>query len=76
MDKLSQSIWIADLMLLAMLAFFIVLGGVSLGESTGVAIAVAALAVIGGLETYRRHRIADHTSLSPDAQRWRERRGF
>ena len=76
MGKLSQSFWIADLMVLALLAFFIVLGGVSLGESTGVAIAVAALAVIGFAETYRRHRIADHSSLSRDAQRWRERRGF
>ena len=76
MGKLSQSFWIADLMLLAMLAFFIVLGDVSLGESTGVAIAVAALALIGAAETYRRHKIADHSSLSPDAQRWRERRGF
>ena len=76
MGKLTQSFWIADLMVLAMLAFFIVLGGVSLGESTGVAIAVGVLALIGFGETYRRHRLADHASLSRDAQRWRERRGF
>jgi hypothetical protein len=76
MSKLSQSFWIADLMLLAMLAFFIVLGGVSLGESSGFAIAVGVMALIGFGETYRRHRLADHHSLSREAQRWRERRGF
>ena len=76
MDKLSQSFWIADLMVLAMLAFFIVLAGVDVAESTVLAIAVAVLAVLGGAETYRRHRIADHTALSPEGRRWRERRGF
>ena len=76
MSKLTQSFWIADLMVLAMLAFFIVLGAVDLAESTGVAIAVAALAVIGLGETYRRHRISDHTALTPEGRRWRERRGF
>ena len=76
MSKLSQSFWIADLMVLAMLAFFIVLAGVDVGESTGLTIAVAALALIGLGETYRRHRIADHTALTPEGRRWRERRGF
>jgi hypothetical protein len=76
MSKLSQSFWIADLMVLAMLAFFIVLAGVDVGESTALAVAVGALALIGAGETYRRHRIADHTALSPEGRRWRERRGF
>jgi hypothetical protein len=76
MRNLAQSFWIADLMVLAMLSFFIVLGGVDVGDATGVAAVVVVLAVLGLAETYRRHRVADHTALSPEGRRWRERRGF
>jgi hypothetical protein len=76
MSKLTQSFWIADLMVLAMLAFFIVLAGVDIGESAALAITVGVLSLLGAGETYRRHRLADHTALTPEGRRWRERRGF
>jgi hypothetical protein len=73
---ISQSLWIADLMVLAMLAFFIVLGGVDLGQSAGLTVAVGVLAVVGALVTWQRHRVAAVSSVPREAQRWRERRGF
>ena len=73
---LSQSVWVADLMVLAMLAFFIVLGGVDLGQSAALTIVVGCLAVVGALFSWQAHRSHALHALSKDQQRSRERRGF
>ena len=73
---ISQSVWIADLMVLAMLAFFIVLGAVDLGQSTALMVIVGILAVVGALFSWHAHRVAEVNALPREAQRWRERRGF
>ena len=72
----SQSVWVVDLMVLAMLAFFIVLGGVDLGQSTALTVVVGCLAVVGALFSWQAHRAHERHALSRDQQRWRERRGF
>lgn len=73
---ISQSVWIADLMVLAMLAFFIVLGAVDLGQSTALMVVVGILAVVGALFSWYAHRTSEVNALPREAQRWRERRGF
>ena len=76
MNWIRQSFWVADLCLLAMLAFFIVLGGVNLGQATGVAIAVAAMALLASAHAWALRRHHADLERSPESRYARERRGF
>ena len=73
---ISQSVWIAGLMFFAMLAFFIVLGGIDLGQSAALTVLLGCLAAVGAGYSWLAHRARTVDSLSPEQQRWRERRGF
>jgi membrane associated rhomboid family serine protease len=70
---LLESFWIADALVLAMLAFFIVVGG---GSSAPVAIVGSIMAVLYAAHAVRRHQRQRVSELSPEARRIRERRGF
>jgi hypothetical protein len=76
MKWITQSLWVADLMVLAMLAFFILLGGVDLGQSAALAIIVGTLTALGGFHMWRQHRYLQDMTLAPESRRDRERRGF
>lgn len=74
LDWVTQAFWIADVMVLAMLAFFIVLSGRSGGTVfTGILIAMAAAYAAYALV---RQRQQGATQLSRVSRRTRERRGF
>ena len=70
---LLESFWIADALVVAMLAFFVVVGG---GSSTPVIVVGCVLAVLYAAHAVRRHERQRLNELSPEARRIRERRGF
>ena len=76
MNWIRQSFWVADLCLLAMLGFFIVLGGVNLGEAAGLALAVGVMAVLALANAWLLHRHHEDLERSPVSRHNRERRGF
>jgi Flp pilus assembly protein TadB len=69
---LLESFWIADVLVLALLAFFIIVGG---GSSTAVMIVACVLALLYAAHAVKRHN-RQREELSPEARRIRERRGF
>ena len=75
-DTLTQSFWILDVTILAMLVFFVVLGGVDLTEATTLGAIVATLTILMGINLWRMHRNRAEISRSKDQQMARERRGF
>ena len=70
---LLESFWIADALVLAMLAFFIIVGG---GSSTPVVVVGSIMALLYAAHAVRRHERQRESELSPEARRIRERRGF
>ena len=71
-DWLLESFWIADVLAVAMIAFFVVVGG---SASTPLLVAGLVLAVLYAAHLVWRRRHAGG-SLSPADRRTRERRGF
>lgn len=71
---LSETLWLAILMVVVMFAFFLALGAVSPGQAVGATIVVAVLAALWVLHAvWEAHRRAGR---DPAAIRARERRGF
>ena len=70
---LLESFWIADVLVLGMLAFFVIVGG---GSSAPVIIVGSVLALLYAAHAVRRHDQRSANELSPEDRRTRERRGF
>ena len=70
---LAESFWIADVLVLGLIAFFIVVGG---SETTGVWIVGSVLGLLYAVHAVRRHDRHRDRRLSPEARQARERRGF
>jgi hypothetical protein len=69
---LLETFWIADVLVLGMLAFFVIVGG---GSSTPVVIVGSVLALLYAAHAVHRHnRRGEQRSL--EARKMRERRGF
>jgi quinol-cytochrome oxidoreductase complex cytochrome b subunit len=75
-DWLVGSFWVADAMILGMLAFFMVLGSVNPSETAGFAIVFAALALLLAFHLWQLHRHHREMERSPASRYARERRGF
>jgi membrane protein YdbS with pleckstrin-like domain len=71
---LMETFWLMCLAVIAMFAFFLVLGAISPGRAITVTLVVAALAVLWIAHAVWRSRHGD--GRDPDARRARERRGF
>jgi hypothetical protein len=76
LDWLVGSFWVADAMVLAMVAFFMVLGSVSPGETAGFAAAVTVLAALLGFHLWQLRRHRGDLERAPATRSARERRGF
>lgn len=76
LDWLIGSFWVADAVVLGMLAFFVVLGAVSPVETTGFAIVLGGLLLMLALHLARLHRHRAELERSPSSRHDRERRGF
>lgn len=72
--SLADSFWVADLMLIALMVFFVALGAVNVFEATTYGIALGVLIVLYALHIASLARGRD--GLTPEARRDRERRGF
>ncbi|MEA2126169.1 MAG: hypothetical protein QOI80_2951 [Solirubrobacteraceae bacterium] len=73
--KLLEALWIADAMLIALALFFAIVGGALLKSPAFVLVTLGAAALLA-LHQFNRQRIRDEITLTPDARRIRERRGF
>jgi uncharacterized membrane protein YhaH (DUF805 family) len=71
---LAETFWLLALAVIAMFAFFVVLGAFSPGQAVLVTLVVAALAVLWIVHAVLVSRHAD--GRDPNARRARERRGF
>jgi|1186.fasta_scaffold183741_2 hypothetical protein len=69
---LLESFWIADVLVVGMLAFFVIVGGSS---STAVVVIGCVLAVLYAAHAVHRHHERS-SERSMEARRMRERRGF
>jgi predicted phage tail protein len=81
LDWLIGSFWVADAVVLGMLAFFVVLGAGGAGyaspvETTGFAIVLGGLLLMLALHLARLHRHRAELERSPSSRHDRERRGF
>jgi hypothetical protein len=73
---LAESFWIADVMVVAMFAFFIALGAFNPFETGAIAIALTVLLGLYGVHLWVLHRRREELQRSPESRRARERRGF
>jgi hypothetical protein len=71
---LSETFWLLVIAVIAMFAFFAVLGAFSPGQVVGLTLVVAALAVLWIAHAVWQSRHSD--GRDPNARRARERRGF
>jgi membrane protein implicated in regulation of membrane protease activity len=71
---LSETFWLLVIAVIAMFAFFTVLGAFSPGQVVGLTLVVAALAVLWVVHAVWQSRHSD--GRDPNARRARERRGF
>jgi hypothetical protein len=75
-DWLVGSFWVADAMILGLLAFFMILGSVDPSETLGVALLFVALALLLAFHLWQLHRHHSELERSPASRHARERRGF
>jgi uncharacterized membrane protein YecN with MAPEG domain len=68
-----ESFWAVDVLILALLAFFIIVGGAT---STPVFIVGIVLALAYAIHAVRRHDRRQAAERTPEARKMRERRGF
>jgi len=68
-----ESFWTIDILIVALLAFFIIVGGAS---STPVLIIGIVLALAYAIHAVRRRNRRHAAERTPEARRMRERRGF
>lgn len=71
-----ETFWLTDLMVIALLVFFLLLGAFSPFESEAVAIGMGVLIVLYAGHAVIRWRNREREALSPEDRRARERRGF
>jgi hypothetical protein len=73
---IAESFWIADVMFVAMFAFFIALGAFNPLETTGMALALAGLTAVYSVRVWMLHRRREELQRTPESRAARERRGF
>ena len=75
LSHFAAAFWVADALILGLALFFAVVGGALL-ESTVFAVVLIVGAALLGIHGYIRHRSHEDSTLTADARRIRERRGF
>jgi membrane associated rhomboid family serine protease len=73
LGTLRESFWIADVLVLGLLAFFMIVGD---GSSTAAVVVGCVLALLYAAHAVRRHDRHRADALSTRSRRIRERRGF
>lgn len=70
------SVWVADLLLIALFGFFIAIGALDPLGSSGLAVTLAGLIGISLAYAWVLHRRREEIALTPERRRARERRGY
>lgn len=73
---LIESFWVADVLVVALFAFFLALGAFSPAEATAVTVALGVLAALYGVHLWWMHRHRAELERDPARRAARERRGF